>query len=404
MARRLGYDVTRAEACLRCHGVVVTDPEARDKNFSAANEGVGCSVCHGAFKDWYEPHGSYLQADRWRKLTRAEKERRYGMADVWDPARRSALCASCHVGDVDSGKFLTHEMYEAGHPPLPGFEAATFCDAMPRHWQLAREKPAAVRALAAAEGGECEQTRLVFVGAAVSLREAMRLLARQSAACRKADDPDGRVLDYASFACSACHHNLQGSGGGRRAGVSGRGPLAPWPAALIGAVLRQAYGEDPRQAEVFRRLWGEVEAALQARPDGDPARVGPAAEALARWADALAAAAGRRTFDRAGGRQALTRLLRLPEEGAPDYDSARQVAWAVGVAYREQRRLGRRAPDAAAEQALTALAVELSLGLPSGRKGEAAADREEALRARRGYDPGRFRHSLAELAEHLGRE
>src|SRR5262245_15665323 len=281
MARRLGYDVTTAEACLSCHGAVIKDPDARDRNFSTQDEGVGCCVCHGAYRDWYEPHGSYLQADRWRKLTRAEKEQRYGMTNLWDPARRAALCASCHIGDIASGKFITHEMYEAGHPRLPGFEAAAFCDAMPRHWRLAREKPAAVRALSADEGGECEQTRLALVGAAVSLRQAMRLLAGQSAACLKSNDPDGQALEYASLECSACHRNLRPPGRGQGPDAPGAARRTPgyaprWPAALIGPALRQAYPDrDARQAEVFRGLWKKVEAGLRARPDGDPARVGP---------------------------------------------------------------------------------------------------------------------------------
>jgi hypothetical protein len=407
LARRLGYDVTTAEACLHCHGAVVKDPDARDKNFSTQDEGVGCCICHGAYKDWYEPHGSYLRADRWRKLTRAEKERRYGMTNVWDPARRTALCASCHVGDIDRGKFITHEMYEAGHPLLPGFEAAAFCDAMPRHWRLAREKPAAVRALAGDEGGEGEQTRLALVGAAVSLRESMRLLARQSAACLKSDDPDGRVLDYASLECSACHHNLRSPARSQRrdapsAAGRGLGYTRRWPAALIGPVLRQTYGaKAPREAAVFRGLWEKVEAGLRARPDGDPARVGPAAEALARWADELAGAVSRRPLDKADGERALAALLRLPEDEAPDFDSARQIAWVVGIAYREQVLLSRKAKDPRAEPAPVSLAGQLRLTLPPGRPGRAVADLGETLRTRGAYDPRRFRRSLAELAECL---
>src|SRR5262245_13735833 len=183
MTRLLGYDVTRAEACLRCHGAVVKNDDERDRNFSAAEESVTCVVCHGAYKEWYEPHGSYLQADRWRKLSRADKERRYGMTDLWDPGRRTVLCVSCHVGNFDEEKFVTHEMYAAGHPPLPGFEVATFSDAMPRHWQLPREKPARVRQLLGLDAGDHDQTRLVILGAAATLREWLRLLAAQSAAC-----------------------------------------------------------------------------------------------------------------------------------------------------------------------------------------------------------------------------
>src|SRR5207248_334113 len=42
--------------------------------------------------------------------------------------------------NVKEGKIVTHEMYAAGHPPLPGIEIATFGDALPRHWETLTEK------------------------------------------------------------------------------------------------------------------------------------------------------------------------------------------------------------------------------------------------------------------------
>ena len=32
------------------------------------------------------------------------------------------MCLSCHLGNAREGRVVTHEMYAAGHPPLPGFE------------------------------------------------------------------------------------------------------------------------------------------------------------------------------------------------------------------------------------------------------------------------------------------
>jgi hypothetical protein len=183
------------------------------------------------------------------------------------------------------------------------------------------------------------------------------------------------------------------------------GNLRRWPAALVGPALLQAHGDKaPQEAEVFRGLWDKVEAGLRARPDGDPARVGPAAEALARWADELAGAAGRRPLDKADGERALDRLLHLSEDEAPDYDSARQIAWAVGIACREQASLGRKPADSEAAPEPTSLAGQLRLTLPPGRQGRTAADLGEALRTRGAYDPVRFRRSLAETAERLGRK
>src|SRR5205814_2242281 len=81
------------------------------------------------------------------------------------------------------GKVVTHEMYAAGHPPLPGFELATFSESLPKHWRLMKDVPLMKKLDAKVrkevyhyEVSEMEQTRLVAVGALVSLRDAMRLL------------------------------------------------------------------------------------------------------------------------------------------------------------------------------------------------------------------------------------
>ena len=62
------------------------------------------------------------------------------MTDLWDPIVRVRTCVSCHVGNVEQGKVLTHAMYAAGHPPLPGIEASTFAAAMPNHWKPLSQK------------------------------------------------------------------------------------------------------------------------------------------------------------------------------------------------------------------------------------------------------------------------
>src|SRR5438874_5719430 len=124
------------------------------------------------------------------------------MTDLWDPAKRARLCAACHVGDPAQGKFVTHEMYAAGHPPLPGFEPAAFSNAMPRHWQYLREKSPEIQKVLGYDGREREQTKLVMVGAAESLHQAMKLLADQADRCARAREEDRRGLDFANFDCA----------------------------------------------------------------------------------------------------------------------------------------------------------------------------------------------------------
>src|SRR5947209_12356109 len=101
------------------------------------------------------------------------------MTDLWDPAKRTALCASCHIGNKEQGKFVTHEMYAAGHPPLPGFEVATFSNQMPRHWQYLKEKDEKVLALLEYDAAQAslEETNLLAIGVLVNFQASMDILA-----------------------------------------------------------------------------------------------------------------------------------------------------------------------------------------------------------------------------------
>jgi hypothetical protein len=54
--------------------------------------------------------------------------------------RRSCVPRACK--DVAQEKFVKHEWYAAGHPPLPGFDLASFEAQMPMHWRPLREKGA----------------------------------------------------------------------------------------------------------------------------------------------------------------------------------------------------------------------------------------------------------------------
>src|SRR5262249_59421636 len=121
------------------------------------------------------------------------------------------LCASCHVGNTAEGKVVTHAMYAAGHPPLPGVEIATFSDAMPRHWQYLKEKKPAVQQMLNVDSGTAafEQTKLVAVSGVLLLREAMNLLGSQAAPATQDADPRNTWPELAQFDCSACHPELK---------------------------------------------------------------------------------------------------------------------------------------------------------------------------------------------------
>ena len=225
MVRRLnlGEDATTVRTCLNCHAL----PEAGEAGEFLADklqlsEGVTCVACHGPYSEWVEahPNGALWRAqaevnpdrlgpENWIKLDRKKKELLKGMTDLWDPVRRAEVCASCHIGNFKQKKLITHAMFAAGHPPLPGFEAATFSEFQPRHWEYLREKSGEKqKRLQPFNSKNLEQAELVAVTGLVVLRESMRLFADQAKA--NLNDPPGAAWpDLARYDCLACHHELR---------------------------------------------------------------------------------------------------------------------------------------------------------------------------------------------------
>jgi hypothetical protein len=404
MGRLLGADVTRIEACVNCHSVPGRDVETQQ--FARESDGVTCVACHGAYAEWVGLHQGASR--RWRSLDRKAKERQFGMTDLWDPVRRAETCASCHIGDHAGGKVITHAMYAAGHPPLPGFEAATFCDAQPRHWELLREKtPARRERLGRRDADPFEQTRLVVLGGLVELRESMRLLADQAGADRP--EPLGTTWpDFARFDCYACHHELRRGEGAswrqlrRRDGTPGR-PAAPdWPLGLarLGIETADSPRAASRGADIDDAL-ATLRESLKARPFGDPATLVPAARKVAARADSAIRALQQdsNAFDADKTRALLDRLCKMAETPT-DYDSARQIAWAFRVIYRESVPEDRQDPAIGRE--LAGLETELALDLPPARtQAPIETSLPDRLKKAAEFDPAPFQAHFARIAERL---
>jgi hypothetical protein len=409
MAKILGYDVTKADACLACHGVVIKDEKvlaaSKDAGFNIA-EGVNCVVCHGAHQEWVSRHGLLVTAGKWRPLSRDEKEIQGGMRNLWDPVKRAELCASCHVGNTKEGKFVTHEMYAAGHPPLPGFEAAAFSEQMPRHWQYLREKPAEARKELGYKSGEQEQTQLVLIGAAVALRETMALLEAQAKKCLTARDADGKVLDLSNFDCYACHHDLKAPSWRQKRGYPGkpgRLPMRPWSTELIKLGIA-AVAKNPDLAKSalaeFNAGMRKVNDAFSARPYGDPAQIQSAAAAMRKWADGFAKKVNATTIDAKTAQALLGRFnaLYVGTQKTPrtlDYDSARQVGWAFETIYNE---LNGTDGNPKVRKDLAVLDQLLKLRLPKGRTTLVEDELKASLEKINDYNPDRFRQILRNLS------
>ncbi len=192
METALGWERDSAKTnsqCLACHSIEINKDSAGETlsdakaQTAAIAQGVSCEACHGAAHDWIDLH---WKGARWRELPPQQKAK-YGLTDLCDPITRTELCLSCHLGNVSEKKFVTHDMFAAGHPPLAAFEIATFLEQMPPHWQP--KKAAPMPPSVAIEGLVMQQASVHLLASAAS-------------------DPQ-YADDFALYDCSACHHELQ---------------------------------------------------------------------------------------------------------------------------------------------------------------------------------------------------
>jgi hypothetical protein len=314
MEKNLGYKVTEAPQCLTCHSVDLhPDVPLKDKKldggFATAETGVNCTACHGLGRNWqFDHYEEPLQKGQplpWRTKDPQYKFNR-GMHDLRNPAIKARLCASCHVGCAEEGKIVTHEMYAAGHPPLPPFELASFMESEPLHWGHPTDKRLAFFKTFAEKNPdktwpifhyhpaekEIYLARNIASGAIASLDAELRLLAADAAIA--ADPKAEGGMDFARFDCYACHHDLKYPSD-RQArgyeGAPGRPPLKAWVGALSEIVATHAEGlENPELkalASAFAPKWEAVRKAALARPFGHPDDLRKASDELAAWCDAF---------------------------------------------------------------------------------------------------------------------
>jgi hypothetical protein len=413
MGKRLGIEVTASTSCTNCHSTNVPGAE-QDPRYVREENGVTCVACHGAFTDWIEKH-TIPNNPTWRGNTRRQKEERFGMTDLWDPVTRATKCASCHIGNSDENKVVTHAMYAAGHPPLPGLEAATFSEAQPRHWQYLREKPDAIQKELGFNRAKREQTDLVVASGIVALREAMRLYAAEARADTLVKESATPWPDFARFDCYACHHDLKVPSWRQERGYGGRTPGRPpvplWPEVLVqlGITVADPTGSKGRLSE-YQHARDAFYAATSARPFGNREPSAAAAQALANWADAVSQDLRgviedptRVAVDGPMALRLLHQLCQMALTAPLDYDSARQIAWSFRIIYQETRAIDPQAlSDPELGKQIDALFDQLHLALPSAGKQERIVDSLPArLSAVFDFDPDAFQARFAAMAQHL---
>ena len=435
MCRKLGIaDVAQARQCLSCHAGWLPSEKDKPPHFEF---GVTCESCHGPSSKWDTPHSE----PAWRLKSPADKFK-LGLVDVRSPVARAEQCFSCHIGNSDQGKVVTHEMYAAGHPPLPSIEIESFVDQMPAHWRYLPEKgPFESRAeyvkLNYPEhphdpGLDLPRTRSTVVGGLVALRESLELFASQA----KTDNPQWPEL--AAFDCQACHHDLRSPSWRQQRDVQfapGRPTLPEWPFALVSVSLRQIAGDDDAQfaklTEEFSQQRQLLYASIQKQPFGDKQAATRATE-LAKWLEPHIVTLSNSRFDAAAASRSILQLSTFGAKEFPDFHSARQRVWALGIIQRERdtpyptwpseepktTAAARRTAEAAniaifekwrdekfapqrqewaSRWEVKQPPFDLPLMLPSGQKKIIGDELPRSLRAISNYDSAVFRKLLEEL-------
>lgn len=318
---RLGIEASRTRACIACHSRPPEEPAPSEAS-PLLHAGISCETCHGAASAYLEPH----TAKDWRFLPPEEKAA-FGMADLRSPAVKGANCAACHVGDLATGRLVTHAMFAAGHPPLRAFEVESFSAALGPHWRRLDDKPGKVRAEAAAAGYATESAgpveRSLVEGLLVlrhSVALAADLAAASDAAVAGADWPELAVHD-----CQSCHHDLVVPSPRQALGYAGHVPGRPtlprWPMGLADAGLRSL--DDPTSTH---DLLAPLLDAFDPLPFGSARRVAVAArEPLSRIDAAVERLSARAPQGTAADRARLDLLAAVGRE-ADDVDAARVVA------------------------------------------------------------------------------
>jgi hypothetical protein len=311
------YTVAADPLCLACHcsSFEPLTRESVSKATAAAFwplDGVGCEMCHGHGAKYRSLHadteiapnpaaGEAVRTVRWRTWDPAKKAE-HGLVNLRDPATAAAKCASCHIGNRDEGRFVTHEMFAAGHPPLPPLDLIAFSRELPPHWGTASELPF-IRTLSEKDPTKCFELYHVrtgesavvrrFAESAIGTLRASMELTKQLAAEAKTKQES---LDFAAFDCYSCHHNLKYPSDRQARGYDGppgRPQFRPAFFALARLVAEHASGiaagsDLAGSADRLDKLQKELALAFGNKTYGDPDAIVKAATEIEKWCSSTA--------------------------------------------------------------------------------------------------------------------
>jgi hypothetical protein len=211
--------------CLRCHVDPAVDQVTEEPPVSF-HDGVGCESCHGGAKNWLEPH---VRA-AW-KPTEDNDKAKLGFRLTKNLTVRVETCLACHVGS-DRAE-VNHDLLAAGHPPLQ-FE---FSDSLERyrafqHWNEADDR----------RRNPDHEAKAWSVGQAAVPHAALQLLSNRAAHADTKPWPE-----FAEYACSSCHHNLDQT---RTPSAAGKLGSPPWMGVgRVAALLRDSATADDARTD-----------------------------------------------------------------------------------------------------------------------------------------------------------
>jgi len=301
----------------------------------------------------------------------SDKQSWHGFYDVRSPASRTTMCASCHIGDPERGRLVTHAMYAAGHPPLPAFEVETFMRDMPPHWRvlntagqkdtredalqykaadvtiefLAATQDAYYKGLSANTNKPAEynssfdRTRSLAVGALVTWAHSAKVVA---ALASGNDYPllpanENRWPELAAFECAACHHDLKVDGWRARRNpptTPGRPLLRDWSSPLFEAVA-QSVTDSGEVLTVVREAEAAIDRTSRHQPYGDSAVIADKLKHAATKVHEKAKAIEAQPIDKATAVRILRNIAKVGSARPLDYESARHLVWGFDEVLRE---------------------------------------------------------------------
>ncbi len=417
MCEKLRYDVKDAagyaqfqDNCLTCHGGYRSDVESDKADFATGQPGISCNYCHqiGSNDRWVDAHSSNSNETReaWRAASSSMKAG-VGMRDLVTTSKQADLCFDCHIGNRSQNRFITHEMYAAGHPPLPSIELQTFCDQMPQHWRTLSEVHEALPEpmkdsyfqtnFPGTQNADVTfwNTRKMLIGALAARVKTLDLVL-QSAEMNQ-------WADYALYDCAACHHELKTVSRRQQRGypaAPGRPRQPEWPDSLfhIGLFLVKDEPAIMSTETALSQRFGE-------QPFGDPARVSVTANELRAQIEQAIKMAETTPVDAEIARGVLRGLAQTPTDKLLVYDSARQVVWAIRVIAAEMEAEGIPLDDPL-KQLIAGLdqpqiapgSIGLSTTLPAGRQKFIYPDGLRGdLDRRANFDPDTLEARLREI-------